>query len=73
MQKALRKLSEACEFDTITPNEILRDRLIFGIHDTKVRERLLLFIKFALKRTLLTQINSSKTVLINVRTVLKQD
>ena len=37
----LRKLSEACEFDTITPNEILRDRLIFGIHDTKVRERLL--------------------------------
>ena len=38
---ALRKLSEACEFDTITPNEILRDRLIFGIHDTKVRERLL--------------------------------
>ena len=37
----LRKLSEACEFDTITPNEILRDRLIFGIHDTKVHERLL--------------------------------
>ena len=37
----LRKLSEACEFDTITPNEILRDRLIFGIHDSKVRERLL--------------------------------
>ena len=37
----LRKLSEACEFDTITPNEILRDRLIFGIHDMKVRERLL--------------------------------
>ena len=37
----LRKLSEACEFDTITPNEILRDKLIFGIHDSKVRERLL--------------------------------
>ena len=37
----MRKLSESCEFDTITPNEILRDRLIFGIHDTKVRERLL--------------------------------
>ena len=32
----LRKQSEACEFDTITPNEILRDSLIFGIHDTKV-------------------------------------
>ena len=37
----LRKLSEPCEFDTITPNEILRDRLIFRINDTKVRERLL--------------------------------
>ena len=35
----LSKLSAACEFHTITPNEILRDRLIFGIHDTKIRER----------------------------------
>ena len=38
---ALRKLAEGCEFSTITPEEILRDRLIFGISDTKVRERLL--------------------------------
>lgn len=37
---ALRKLSEGCDFDAITPDEILRDRLIFGIRDTKVRERL---------------------------------
>lgn len=38
---ALRKLAAGCEFNTITPDEILRDRLIFGIRDTKVRERLL--------------------------------
>ena len=40
-ETALRKLAEGCEFDTITPKEILRDRLIFGIHNAKVRERLL--------------------------------
>ena len=38
---ALRKIAESCHFDTITPEEILRDRLVFGICDTKVKERLL--------------------------------
>ena len=38
---ALRKLSQTCEFQTITPEELLRDRLLFGIRDDKVRERLL--------------------------------
>ncbi|XP_068695993.1 uncharacterized protein [Montipora foliosa] len=38
---ALHKLAAGCDFNTITPDEILRDRLIFGIHDAKVRERLL--------------------------------
>ena len=38
---ALRKLAEGCEFLTITLGEIPRDRLIFGIKDDKVRERLL--------------------------------
>lgn len=38
---ALRKLAESCDFDTITPEEILRDRLVFGIRDTTVKERLL--------------------------------
>ena len=32
---------EACDFGAITPKEILRDRLVFGIQDDKVRERLL--------------------------------
>ena len=38
---ALRKLAEGCEFQTITPGKILRNRLIFGIKDDKVQERLL--------------------------------
>lgn len=38
---ALRKLGDNCNFQTITPDEILRDRLVFGISDSKVRERLL--------------------------------
>ena len=37
----LRKIAENCDFQSITPNEILRDRLVFGIRDSKTRERLL--------------------------------
>ena len=48
---ALRKLAEGCEFDTITPEEILRDRLVFGIRDAKVRERLLRESQLTLKKT----------------------
>ena len=48
---ALRKLSEGCEFDSITPDEILRDRLIFGIRDDKVRERLLREPRLTLNKT----------------------
>jgi hypothetical protein len=33
---AQRKLTEGCEFHTITPEEILRDRLVFGIRDNKI-------------------------------------
>ena len=35
---ALRKLAEECDFQTITPEEIFQDRLVFGIKDDKVRE-----------------------------------
>ena len=35
---SLRILTEACDFGAITPEEILRDRLVFGIQDDKVRE-----------------------------------
>ena len=48
---ALRKLAEGCDFDTISPDELLRDRLIFGIRDSKVRERLLRESKLDLART----------------------
>lgn len=48
---ALRKIAEGCDFDTITPEEILRDRLLFGIRDNKVRERLLRETKLTLNKT----------------------
>ena len=47
----LRKIAEGCEFDNITPDEILRDRLVFGIRDNKVRERLLRESGLSLKKT----------------------
>lgn len=37
----LLKLAERCDFQSITRDEILRDRLVFGIKDDQVRERLL--------------------------------
>ena len=48
---ALRKLSEGCEFESITPEEILRDKLVFGIRDNKVRERLLREPRLTLAKT----------------------
>ena len=48
---SLRKLADGCEFATITPDEILRDRLVFGIRDAKVRERLLWETKLTLTKT----------------------
>ena len=38
---ALHKMAQECKFGTITPDEILRDRLVFGVRDDKVQERLL--------------------------------
>ena len=38
---SLQRLADTCSFDTIVPDEILRDHLVFGIQDTKVREQLL--------------------------------
>lgn len=35
---ALRKLAAGCDFSSITQEEILRDRIVFGIRDNKVRE-----------------------------------
>ena len=40
-QTALRQLVERCEFKSITPYQILCDKFMFGIRDSKVRERLL--------------------------------
>lgn len=38
---SLLKLAEGCSFGTITSEEILRDRLVFGIKDQQAREKLL--------------------------------
>ena len=38
---ALRKHATQCNFDSITPKEILRDRLVFGIQNESLRQALL--------------------------------
>ena len=48
---ALRQLAERCEFESLTPNQILRDKHVFGIRDSKVRERLLREKKLTLEKT----------------------
>ena len=48
---ALRLLAESCEFSSITPAEILQDRLAFGIREDKVRERLLRETQLTLAKT----------------------
>jgi hypothetical protein len=48
---SLGKIAESCDFASITPDEILRDRLVFGIRDPKTRERLLREGDLTLKRT----------------------
>ena len=48
---ALRRMAQECEFGTITPNKILRERLIFGIRDDKAQERLLRELSLTLAKT----------------------
>lgn len=42
---------ENCHFEAIRPDEIMRDRSVFGISDNKVRERLLREAKLTLAKT----------------------
>ena len=48
---ALQNLAEDCSFETITPDKILRDRLLFDVRNNKLRERLLKETKLALEKT----------------------
>ena len=50
-QTALRQLVERCEVESITPNQILHDKLMFGIRDSKVCERLLHEKNLSLEKT----------------------
>ena len=49
---ALRQLAQRCAFNTITEDEILRDRILFGIKNQQVRERLLREANLSLTRTM---------------------
>ena len=49
---ALRQIADKCAFDAITPDDLLRERIIFGIADNKVRERLLCEPELNLAKTL---------------------
>ena len=40
-RRTLQQLADRCEFETITVDQILRNKIVFGIQDSKVRERLL--------------------------------
>ena len=40
-RRTLRQLADRCEFETITVDQILRNKIVLGIQDSKVRERLL--------------------------------
>ena len=48
----LRQLVTRCDFEHITPEEILRDRVILGITDIKLRTRLLRDANITLEKTL---------------------
>ena len=37
----LRTIAKNCQHESITPDDILRDRIVLGIRDDKIRERLL--------------------------------
>jgi hypothetical protein len=48
----LRHLAETCHFENITEEQIIRDRLVLGIRDQKVRERLLRENDLSLQKTI---------------------
>ncbi|CAB4009741.1 Hypothetical predicted protein, partial [Paramuricea clavata] len=48
----LRRISANCDLESITPDQILRDRLVTGIRDAVVRERLLRDNKLTLEKAL---------------------
>ena len=48
---ALRQLADRCEFETITADQILRDKLVFGIQYSKARQRLLRKKNLSLQKT----------------------
>ena len=50
---ALRKQASACDFDRITPEQIIRDRIVCGLRDDRQRQALLSLAKLTLKECIL--------------------
>ena len=50
---ALRKHASACDFDGITSEQIIRDRIVCGLHDHRQHQALLSRPKLALKECIL--------------------
>ena len=46
----LKTIAKNCQHEDITPEEILRDRIVLGIRDDKIRERLLRFNDLTLQK-----------------------
>ena len=46
----LRQIAANCDFDSITPDQLLRDRLVTGTRNAKVRENLLKEKKLTLEK-----------------------
>ena len=60
---------ERCEFKSITPYQILRDKVVFGIRDSKVRERLLREKNLSLEKTINEICRSQETMVQEMRVV----
>ena len=48
----LRTIAKNCQHEDVTPEEILRDRIVLGIQDNKMRERLLRYNDLTLQKAI---------------------
>ena len=64
----LRTIAKNCQHENITPDEILRDRIVLGIRDDKMRERLLRYNDLTLQKAvdLIKQRNKPSNKLVKL-------
>jgi len=56
----LRTITKNCQHDNITPDDILRDRIVLRIREDKVRERLLRLNDLTLQKTVVDLIKPAE-------------